>query len=420
MLVEQLADAPVDVGQADLRRGLGTGGDDAAVEGEEAAATTFDDAVAGVRGAGIDAEDDHGLSFCAPGRMPPARARRGPRGIRIARRPFKGAVRLFSIKTFRYVALAEATSFLILLVAAVLKRTADEPGGVEIMGPIHGVLFLAYVVIALSVRGPAGWTGTPDARRARRRRAALRRLRRRPLAGADGAAQDGLTGGAGGRRFALALAPDAGVQSPGPSPPGGDEREHHRHRSPRAAADRDRRPQHPRPRHVRAARAPRRRARAARRRGVQAADPRRRHARRRSCTSSTRSPSSTTGTSRRRGSACGSPTATSTRSRTSATIARTSPARSSPTTATSRRRRRPGRALRAGVLAHRPGRRAPRRARLRPRPRGDAVRRRPARLPPGRRHAGDAVRAGRRAASSSSACGRSPRASCSPTSPTSR
>ena len=66
---------------------------------------------------------------------------------------------MFSIKTFRYVALAEATSFLILLVAAVLKRTADEPGGVEIMGPIHGVLFLAYVVIALSVRGPAGWTG---------------------------------------------------------------------------------------------------------------------------------------------------------------------------------------------------------------------------------------------------------------------
>jgi len=55
---------------------------------------------------------------------------------------------LFSIKTFRYVALAEATSFLILLVFVV-----------HVMGPIHGVLFLAYVVIALSVRGPAGWTG---------------------------------------------------------------------------------------------------------------------------------------------------------------------------------------------------------------------------------------------------------------------
>jgi len=65
---------------------------------------------------------------------------------------------LFSIKTFRYVALAEATSFLILLVAAVVKRTQDEPAGVEIMGPIHGVLFLAYVAIALAVRAQAGWT----------------------------------------------------------------------------------------------------------------------------------------------------------------------------------------------------------------------------------------------------------------------
>ena len=65
---------------------------------------------------------------------------------------------MFTIKTFRYVALAEATSFLILLVAAVIKRTSDAPLGVEIVGPIHGVLFLAYVTIALGVRGPAGWS----------------------------------------------------------------------------------------------------------------------------------------------------------------------------------------------------------------------------------------------------------------------
>ena len=72
---------------------------------------------------------------------------------------------MFTIKTFRYVALAEATSFLILLVAAVLKRTADSnAGGVgPIMGPIHGVLFVAYVVIALSVREPGRLDRTPDA-----------------------------------------------------------------------------------------------------------------------------------------------------------------------------------------------------------------------------------------------------------------
>jgi integral membrane protein len=63
-----------------------------------------------------------------------------------------------SIKTFRYVALAEAVSFLVLLVAAVIKRTEDAPGGVTVMGPIHGLLFLAYVVLALNIRESLGWS----------------------------------------------------------------------------------------------------------------------------------------------------------------------------------------------------------------------------------------------------------------------
>jgi len=61
---------------------------------------------------------------------------------------------LFSIKTFRYVALAEATSFLILLY---FTFTHSE-GGVDIMGPLHGTLFLAYVLLVLVLRGPAGWS----------------------------------------------------------------------------------------------------------------------------------------------------------------------------------------------------------------------------------------------------------------------
>ncbi len=65
---------------------------------------------------------------------------------------------MFTIKTFRYVALAEATSFLVLLVATFIKHTQDAPGGVEVMGPIHGLLFLAYVAIALGVRAGAGWS----------------------------------------------------------------------------------------------------------------------------------------------------------------------------------------------------------------------------------------------------------------------
>lgn len=55
-------------------------------------------------------------------------------------------------------ALAEATSFLALLVATYVKYANDAPLGVEILGPIHGVLFLAYVYIAVVIRGSLGWS----------------------------------------------------------------------------------------------------------------------------------------------------------------------------------------------------------------------------------------------------------------------
>jgi integral membrane protein len=67
-------------------------------------------------------------------------------------------VRVNSLRTFRYVAIAEATSFLALLVASVLKRTADAPIGVTVLGPVHGLLFIAYVLLALSLRPDMGWT----------------------------------------------------------------------------------------------------------------------------------------------------------------------------------------------------------------------------------------------------------------------
>ncbi len=65
---------------------------------------------------------------------------------------------MFTIKTFRYVALAEAVSFLILLVFTAVKHSGGAEGGVSVMGPIHGVLFLAYVALALGVRDAAGWS----------------------------------------------------------------------------------------------------------------------------------------------------------------------------------------------------------------------------------------------------------------------
>lgn len=61
-------------------------------------------------------------------------------------------------RVFRYVALAEAVSFLLLLAATAVKYGLDEPGGVTVLGPLHGVLFLAYVLLVLLVRPEQRWT----------------------------------------------------------------------------------------------------------------------------------------------------------------------------------------------------------------------------------------------------------------------
>ncbi len=62
------------------------------------------------------------------------------------------------MRPFRTVALVEATSFLALLVATYVKRTDGGEMGVTVLGPIHGALFVAYVLIALNVRPRAGWS----------------------------------------------------------------------------------------------------------------------------------------------------------------------------------------------------------------------------------------------------------------------
>jgi integral membrane protein len=62
-----------------------------------------------------------------------------------------------TLKSFRYIALAEATSFLALLVATVIKHSDGGATGVSILGPIHGALFVAYVVNVLAIRGNERW-----------------------------------------------------------------------------------------------------------------------------------------------------------------------------------------------------------------------------------------------------------------------
>jgi integral membrane protein len=64
-----------------------------------------------------------------------------------------------SLRILRIVAVIEATSFLALLVASYLKHDGQGEVGVQILGPIHGILFLAYIVLALLARETAGWSG---------------------------------------------------------------------------------------------------------------------------------------------------------------------------------------------------------------------------------------------------------------------
>jgi integral membrane protein len=64
-----------------------------------------------------------------------------------------------SLRILRIVAVIEATSFLALLVASYLKHDGQGEVGVQILGPIHGLLFVAYIVPALLAREAAGWSG---------------------------------------------------------------------------------------------------------------------------------------------------------------------------------------------------------------------------------------------------------------------
>ena len=64
---------------------------------------------------------------------------------------------LFPLSWLRWVAIAEATSFLLLLVSTVVKYTLDRPEGVELLGPIHGGLFVAYVGMAFLLWRAERW-----------------------------------------------------------------------------------------------------------------------------------------------------------------------------------------------------------------------------------------------------------------------
>ncbi len=59
---------------------------------------------------------------------------------------------------FRVAAVAEALSWAGLLVGMVLKRVVGAgDGGVPVLGMVHGVVFVLYVLVSLSVAKSLGW-----------------------------------------------------------------------------------------------------------------------------------------------------------------------------------------------------------------------------------------------------------------------
>jgi len=57
----------------------------------------------------------------------------------------------------RLVVVVEAISWLALIVATIVKYSADAPLGVQILGPTHGTLFLIYVGLTIEVRKRLQW-----------------------------------------------------------------------------------------------------------------------------------------------------------------------------------------------------------------------------------------------------------------------
>ena len=62
-----------------------------------------------------------------------------------------------TIRQFRYLAIAEAVTWIALLGAVVVKYGFGVDGATTTMGPIHGVVFLAYLGALLALRERLGW-----------------------------------------------------------------------------------------------------------------------------------------------------------------------------------------------------------------------------------------------------------------------
>ncbi|MGW7379697.1 DUF3817 domain-containing protein [Streptomyces sp. NPDC054794] len=62
-----------------------------------------------------------------------------------------------ALRRLRLVSAPEAVSFLVLLICSVLKRTTDF-NAVPVMGAVHGVLFVLYVIFWADAWNRAKWS----------------------------------------------------------------------------------------------------------------------------------------------------------------------------------------------------------------------------------------------------------------------
>ncbi|TXD84114.1 DUF3817 domain-containing protein [Subsaximicrobium wynnwilliamsii] len=67
---------------------------------------------------------------------------------------------MFSLlNSFRVIAFLEGVSYILLLFIAVpIKYFSDDPQYVKLLGMPHGILFLAYIVLAIMVGSELKWT----------------------------------------------------------------------------------------------------------------------------------------------------------------------------------------------------------------------------------------------------------------------
>jgi integral membrane protein len=63
------------------------------------------------------------------------------------------------LKQFRFVSWLEGISYLLLLfIAMPLKYLADSPGAVRVVGLVHGLLFVLFVLNAIQAKIELGWS----------------------------------------------------------------------------------------------------------------------------------------------------------------------------------------------------------------------------------------------------------------------